>query len=106
MRMRGVGVAFLAAALSGCWVLDELDEGSKKMDRYMAKKPESEAAAQGAAPAARRGPRVGEYFASQKNARTLTPGTVSSGIVSCKLKNGTQFMKQEECINRGGAPKG
>jgi hypothetical protein len=106
MRMRVFGVAFLAAALSGCWILNEIDEGSKKMDRYSAKKPESEAAAEEAAPAARKGPRVGEYFASQKNARTFTPGSVSSGIVSCKLKSGTQFMKQEECINRGGVPRG
>jgi hypothetical protein len=104
--MRVVCVAFLAAALSGCWVLDELDEGNKKMDTYLTKKPAAEAVAEEAAPAARRGPRVGEYFASQKNARTLTPGTVSSGIVSCKLKSGTQFMKQEECLSRGGVPRG
>jgi hypothetical protein len=106
MRMRVFGVALLAAALSGCWVLDEIDEGSKKIDQYSAKKPAAEAAAEEAAPTARKGPRVGEYCASQKNARTLTPGTVSSGIVSCKLKSGTQFMKQEECINRGGVPRG
>ena len=101
--MRVLGVAFLAAALSGCWVLDELDEGSKKIDLYTAKKPE--APPEEAAPAARKGPRVGEYFANQKNARTLTPGQVS-GIVSCKLKGGTQFMKTTECVSRGGAPQG
>jgi len=106
MRMRVFGVALLAAALSGCWILDELDEGSKKMDRYSAKKPESEAAFEEAVPAARKGPRVGEYFANQKNARTLTPGQLSSDIVSCKLKSGTQFMKQTECLSRGGVPKG
>jgi len=106
MRMRVVGVAFLAVALSGCWVLDELDEGSKKIDMYSANKTGSDAAAEEAVPAARKGPRVGEYFASQKNARTFTPGSVASGIVSCKLKSGTQFMKQEECINRGGVPRG
>ena len=104
MRVRVVCVAFLAAALSGCWVLDELDKSNKKMDEYSGTKPD--AAAEEVAPAARKGPRVGEYFASQKNARTLTPGSVSSGIVSCKLKSGTQFMKQEECINRGGVPRG
>jgi len=94
-------------ALSGCWVLDELDEGNKKMDMYMAKKPGTEALAEPeAAPAAPKGPRAADYFASQKNSRTFTPGTVSSGIVSCKLKSGTQFMKQEDCINRGGVPRG
>ena len=106
MRMRVAGVAFLAVTLSGCWVLDELDSGNKKMDMYNPNKANSEAAAAEPAPAARKGPRASEYFASQKNARTFTPGSSPSGIVTCKLKSGTQFMKQEECINRGGVPKG
>ena len=50
--------------------------------------------------------RIGEYFASQKNARTLTPGQVSGDIVSCKLGGSTQFMKQPECLSRGGVPGG
>ena len=105
MRMRVAGVAVLAAALSGCWVLDELDAGNKKMDTYSHRKPESDAAEE-AAPPAHKGPRAADYFASQKNARTFTPGSSHSGIVTCKLKSGTQFMKQEECVNRGGVPKG
>ena len=104
MRMRVVGVAFLAVALSGCWVLDELDAGSKKIDMYTAKKPEPPP--EEVAPAPRKGPRVGEYFANQKNARTFTKGQLSGDIVSCKLKGSTQFMKQTECVNRGGVPRG
>ena len=106
MRMRVAGLALLAASLSGCWVLDELDAGNKKMEMYGHTKPKDEDAAEAAAPSAHKGPRAADYFASQKNARTLTPGSAPSGIVSCKLKSGTQFMKQEECINRGGAPAG
>ena len=102
--LRVLGVALLATALSGCWVLDELDEGNKKMDLYMAKKPAAEP--EEAAPALPKGPRAADYFASQKNARTLTPGQVSSDIVSCKLKDGVQFMKTQDCVNRGGVPKG
>ncbi len=102
MRMRIFGVALLAVALSGCWVFDELSEGNKKMDMYMKKKPDAEA---DAAVAGRpRAPRATEYFANQKNARTLTPGTVSTDIVGCKLKSGTQFMKETDCVNRGGVP--
>ena len=104
-NLRVLGFALLAAALSGCWVLDELDEGNKKMDLFMAKKPGDEAPAE-EAPAAPKGPRAADYFANQKNARTFTPGTTSTEIVSCKLKSGTQFMKQEDCINRGGVPRG
>lgn len=107
MRIRVFAVAALAVALSGCWVLDELSSGSKKMDMYTKKKPGAEEAGGGdAAPAAGgRKMRANEYFASQTNARHLTPGTMSADIVSCKLKSGTQFMKQSECAARGGTPK-
>jgi hypothetical protein len=104
MRLRVLGIALLAAALSGCWVIDELDAGNKKMDLFMAKKPEAEEPEP--MPARRKGPRAADYFANQKNARTITPGSVSSEIVSCKLGGGTQFMKQTECVNRGGVPSG
>jgi hypothetical protein len=105
-RLRLFVVAMLAAALSGCWVLDELDDGNKKMDLYMKKKPEAEAPS--AAPVASlptgKRQRVGEYFASQKNPKTFTPGTVSGEIVRCKIGGATQFMKQTDCVNRGGSP--
>jgi hypothetical protein len=104
MRLRIFSVALLAVVLAGCGLLDELEEGDKKMDLYMKKSPGAEEP-DGAAPA--RGgkrQRVGEYFASQKNPKTFTPGTVSNEIVSCKLKSGTQFMKQTECVSRGGVP--
>lgn len=107
MRFRVLGMAFLAAALSGCWVFDELDEGNKKIEMYtskagMAVEPEAEPVA---VPSGKR-QRIGDYFANQKNARTLTPGQISSDIVSCNLDGGTQFMKQAECLSRGGVPKG
>ena len=107
MRLRRLGIALLAAALSGCWVFDELEEGNKKIDLYtskggMAVEPEEEPVA---VPSGKR-QRIGEYFASQKNARTLTPGQISGDIVSCKLGGSTQFMKQPECLSRGGVPGG
>jgi hypothetical protein len=110
MRMRVAGVALLSAALSGCWVMDELDAGSKKMDRFTSKgaaPAEAEPAEELPAPAAGGKPqRIGEYFASQKNTRTLTKGQLPGDIVSCKLDGATQFMKQSECLSRGGVPKG
>jgi hypothetical protein len=104
MRIRVLGMALLAASLSGCWVLDELDEGNKKIEMYTSKGMAVEAEEPEPLPAGKR-QRIGEYFANQKNARTLTPGQLSSDIVSCKLASGTQFMKQTECISRGGVPK-
>lgn len=105
MRLRILGIALLAAALSGCWVFDELDAGSKKIDMYTAKgakaeEPEPEP------PASGKRQRIGEYFANQKNARTLTKGQLPGDIVTCKTKSGTQFMKQSECTARGGVPQG
>jgi hypothetical protein len=106
MRIRVLGVALLASALSGCWVLDELDEGNRKLDLYTGKGMAVEREEEPAAPTRGGRQRIGDYFASQKNARTLTPGQVSGEIVSCKLGGGTQFMKQSECVSRGGVPKG
>lgn len=103
MRMRIFGVALLAIALSGCGVLDELEEGNKKMDLYTKKKPEAEQPAD-APGSPRKRMRASEYFANQKNPKTFTPGTVSDDIVSCKLGGGTQFMKKTECASRGGVP--
>jgi hypothetical protein len=104
MFVRTFGVALLAVALSGCGILDELNEGSKKMDLYTKRKPDAEEPAGGAAAPGRKRMRAGEYFASQKNPKTFTPGTVSDDIVSCKLDAGTQFMKKTECASRGGVP--
>lgn len=106
IRVRLFAVAAFALALTGCWVLDELDEGNKKMDLYMKKKPGQEeppAAPLASLPSGKR-QRIGDYFAGQKNPKTFTPGSVSGDIVSCKLGGTTQFMKQSECINRGGSP--
>jgi hypothetical protein len=106
MRIRVLGTALLAASLSGCWVLDELDEGSKKIERYAGKGGMAVEKEEPAPVPSGKRQRLGDYFASQKNARTLTPGERSSDIVSCKVDGGTQFMKQAECLSRGGVPKG
>lgn len=104
MVLRILTVALLAVALAGCGILDELNEGNKKMDLYMKKKPGAEESDDAAPARGGKRQRVGEYFASQKNPKTFTPGTISAEIVSCKLKSGTQFMKQAECASRGGIP--
>jgi hypothetical protein len=104
MRSFGVALLAVAVALAGCGVLDELEEGNKKMDLYMKKKPSADEPSDApTAPGGKR-QRVGAYFASQKNPKTFTPGTVSSEIASCKLKSGTQFMKTTDCLSRGGVP--
>jgi hypothetical protein len=107
MRLRLAGIALLAAALSGCWVLDELDAGNKKIDMYTSKGMAVEEVEElpEPAPSGKR-QRIGDYFANQKNTRTLTKGQLPGDIVRCKLGAGTQFMKQAECLSRGGVPQG
>ncbi|MEN8160656.1 MAG: hypothetical protein ABFS41_11355 [Myxococcota bacterium] len=104
MVLRAFGIALLTLSLSGCWVLDELDEGSRKIDMYTGKSAEKAKEEEQAALPTRKRQRLGDYFASQKNARTLTKGQLPTDIVSCKLGSGTQFMKQSECLHRGGTP--
>ena len=38
-------------------------------------------------------------------ASSLSPNTVSPGIVRCKLPSGTQFMDRDACRSRGGTPQ-
>jgi hypothetical protein len=107
MRKSVLGVALLAVclALPGCWVLDELSAGNKKMDAYMKKKPDADEPSGAPMAGGGKKQRVGEYFANQKNPRTFTPGSLSGDIVRCKLKGDVQFMKQQECASRGGTPQ-
>jgi hypothetical protein len=99
-------VLLLAGApLSGCWVMDEIDRGSKWMDDHSAR-PKDAAAAAGTAKAdAKQRGALGDYIQQQDASgatKTFTPGEVSEGIVACKLGGVTQFMKKEHCAARGG----
>jgi hypothetical protein len=100
-------VASLALPLAGCFVLDEIDKGSKVMDDHSAgagKRKKEEADAQVAAPVGKKGA-VDAYFRAEEEdgtTKSFAPGEVSEGIVSCKLGGSTQFMKREDCAARGG----
>jgi len=97
-----------AAPLSGCWVVDEIDRGSKWMDDHKDKKGKTEPDAGAEAETAARGTKAGgldAYIRAQEEkgaTKTFTPGQVSEGIVSCKLGGSTQFMTREACAARGG----
>lgn len=93
----------LAAPLSGCWVIEEIDRGSKWMDDHSAKNKKAEDE-----PAKAAAPQKGAldaYFREQDEegtAKSFAPGQVSEGIVACKLGGSTQFMTKENCAARGG----
>jgi hypothetical protein len=100
----------LSAMLSGCWVIEELDRGSELMDQHSpnanAKKKAEAAAAVAQPTVAAQQDAVARYFRDEEAAgttKTFTPGSVSEGIVACKLGGSTQFMKKEDCGVRGGS---
>ena len=100
-------ILLLVAPLAGCWVIDEIDNGSKLMDAHSPKKkvPESESTSP-ALPAKKDA--VNAYFAGEEKdgtTKTFAPGSVSEGIVSCRLGGSVQFMKREDCAARGGHAK-
>jgi hypothetical protein len=98
----------LAAPLSGCWVVDEVDRGSKWMDDHKDKKGKVDSGAGVEADTAAKGTKAGgldAYIRAQEEkgaTKTFTPGQVSEGIVACKLSGSTQFMTREACAARGG----
>jgi hypothetical protein len=97
----------LAPPLSGCWVIDEIDSGSKWMDDHSPKgaKAETDEADAEAAVNSKKSISLDAYFTDQDKkgaTKTFTPGQVSEGIVACKLGGSTQFMTRDACAARGG----
>jgi len=98
-------LAALLAVTPGCFVIDELNQGQKLMDQHMnnganKKKGEAQAANPDEARSQAR-ERADKYW---DKVRSIAPGEVSEGIVGCRLKGATQFMTEEACRARGGAP--
>ena len=92
--------AFLAYSTTGCFVVEELDRGMKFMEEHTAPEPEPEETEEAPKAAAKSG---SDYW---QNSRTISPGAGgNSNVVSCNLRGQVQFMKRDDCTNRGGTPK-
>jgi hypothetical protein len=100
-------VAALALPLAGCFVLDEIDKGSKIMDDHSAgagKRKKEAAESEVAAPVGKKDA-VDAYFRAEEEdgtTKSFAPGEESEGIGTCRLGGQEQFMKREECAARGG----
>jgi hypothetical protein len=112
MRRNLVALAcavLLAAPLSGCFVLDEIDKGDKFLEEHSPpKKGAEEKKDEKAAPVAGKKGAIDAYFRAEEEegtTKSFAPGEVSEGIVACKLGGATQFMKREDCAARGGQAK-
>ncbi len=112
--LRIVPALLLALSLvgtSGCMVMDELDSAAAKMPTTAAEKEKKKG--QNAKPAS-----AAERLAAAKRtvdqrsrqwwseAKTMTPGESTAGIVSCRLPEGTTFMSTDDCLAQGGTPGG
>lgn len=92
---------------SGCYVMDELDQSQKAMDRYTPKdkrKPEqAKTAANGEKQPTYRQAVEGWW----EHARTLSPSPADSKagddpLVSCRHGGRTVFTRRSDCISLGG----
>lgn len=106
---RILALAAFLALHSGCFVIDELDDGMKTMDEMSphSKKKPAEEAPPAATGAKRSGPSAQEALAKWwKHARTPTSGPRDSAsaaeIVTCRVGGQTLFMSKTDCEIQGG----
>ena len=98
--IRRIALLVSCVFVSGCFVFDELDNGTKIMEQN-AKKTEAAPAPQG-----RPGPQTGSGWWA--NAKSLS-GPVSDDAgknpaVACKVGTTTRFMRKDDCLSQGGHP--
>lgn len=114
MRRLRLAHALLCISLlasSGCWVINELDNGSKLMDQHSGKaKKAKEAEEEEAATSQVVGKKgaIDAYFKQEEEdgtAKSFSPGQVNEGIVTCHIGKSVQFMTKENCAARGGREK-
>jgi hypothetical protein len=98
MRIRALTLLALALQLQGCFVFDEIDKGQAMMSKPSAAK-EKEAAVKAKAEAGEKAPSWWE------KAGTLAPGEGDATIVGCRLSGKLQFMREADCLTRGGRPQ-
>ena len=96
---------------SGCMVLDELDSSAAMLPANQKAKEQKEQSDGGESDAASAALRTKQELLEQsrqwwKRATSLTPRDIESSIVSCRLRDGTHFMSEDDCLSRGGRPKG
>jgi hypothetical protein len=101
--MRGLRIALLlhALLLQGCFVFDELDKSDKLM-----RKTSASAQKQAGAAKSNANSQTAEKAPSWwEGATTFAPGEGDESIVGCQLSGSIQFMRESDCLTRGGRPQ-
>ena len=104
-----LAIALALASTTGCMVMDELDTAAAKMPTTAAEKNKKAAASPSQGSAAERLAATKSMLAERSEkwwseAKTMTPGESVSGVVTCRLPEGTKFMSKDDCLSQGGTP--
>ena len=107
--LRIAALVFLCFALSGCFVLDEIDSGMEMME-----KNSPQGAEKAAVPAAEdpnKPPSRDEWWSSAKSIERRSEDANADPadpkkLVSCRISGATRFMRRGDCLSQGGTPKG
>ena len=109
--MRCLALLILSSILvfsNGCMVMDEIDSAAAKMPATK-KTSKAEEQSEASDPATAAFEAKNALLEQSKEwwdkATSLSPNTVSPGIVRCRLASGTQFMERAVCLSRGGRPE-
>jgi hypothetical protein len=104
---RALLLALCLAMASGCMVLDEVDAAAAKMPvRKDAKAAETAEAPSSASSVSAQSQAVLENTKRWwKEATSLAPADMDSGIARCRIDGGVQFMSRDDCRTRGGRPE-
>jgi hypothetical protein len=110
LRTRVVLLALVAQLASGCFVFDELDKGSKELDKHSATRNDAAKAKQAAAAKTAPGkPAEGEKKKSWwEGARSLSmaeKAPTDDPHVRCRVDGKETFMVQSDCVSQGGQPQ-
>jgi len=106
MGMKAAIVLIVALLCSGCFVVDEIEEGRKIMAAHSPNpEPEAEKSptrASGGTKSARQ--RLAEYYAEQraKAARSAESTDPADAVGRCRIRGTTHFLRRSDCQVRGG----
>lgn len=111
MRYRCLKVRSLLTALTilslagsfGCSIWDELDSANEKMDAFSKTKGKEEAATVDPDAPLTPQARSAKWWSQ---AKSLDSKPMAESIVRCRLNGTQQFMRRDECLNRGGKALG
>jgi hypothetical protein len=101
-----IALALCLSFSSGCIVLDEVDKAHAQMGIGEKSKDDPKPAEIASAAAASKNQLLEQSREWWDRATSLGSETIDSSIVNCRFGGSTQFMSKNDCLTRGGSPKG